>query len=480
MTFISSVTVSLPVNELKILCATGMLGRGLVESSLRRAVENHAIDFIACDSGSNDSGPGNYAGPELGRPEGKVYEDLQTLLAIRDEEDIPLLIGSTGGPGTDRNVDRVAGFVEEIAEERGLAFNLAKIYTEVDRDLLVSRIHDGKISNLSYDKSLSEDDVNNAETIVGQVGIEPFVEALEDGADIVLGGRCLDISQFSAIPITNGFDRGIVYHLAKLLECGTNTLKKADGRGDTIGQSGVVGVLRADHFEIFPAHPDWRATVNTVRTQILHEKSDPTKIWVPDGEVDITKAEYEQIDESTVRVSGSTFETTDPYTVLVEGVEKIGYRTISLGGVPDPNKIENVDAILTNADDRFRDFNTIPEDTFTKRVRVYGNGESYLFDFDPESPIERSELGLVVDVVGETQEIAREVNRQFTDCIRKVDFDGKLSVGGNISLPIATNPGKEFDAGPVLEWSIYHLLEDVDSSEIASVHTAPVDGRGSK
>lgn len=468
------------MNELKILCATGMLGRGLVESSLRRTVENHDIDFIACDSGSNDAGPGNYAGPELGRPERKVYEDLQTLLAIRDEEDIPLLIGSTGGPGTNRDVDRVATFVEEIAEEQGLKFDLATIYSEVERELLIDRIHDGKISNLSYDKRLSEDDVNNAETIVGQVGIEPFVEALEDEADVILGGRCLDISPFSAIPIMEGFDRGIVYHLAKLLECGTNTLKKADGRGDTIGQSGVVGVLGEDYFEIFPAHPEWRATVNTVRTQILHEKSDPTKIWVPEGNVDITKAEYEQIDESTVRVSGSSFETTDPYTVLIEGVEKVGYRTISLAGVPDPNKIENVDLILTNADKRFREFNTISEEKFMKRVRVYGNGESYLFDFDLESPHENLELGLVIDVVGETQEIAREVNRQFTDCIRKVDFDGKLSVGGNISLPIATNPGKEFDAGPVLEWSIYHLLEDVGSSEITSVHTVSVDGGGSK
>ena len=468
------------MKEMRILCATGMLGRGLVESSLRRAVEKHDIDFIACDSGSNDGGPGNYAGPELGRPEKKVYEDLQTLLAIRDEEDIPFLVGSTGGPGTNQNVDRVAAFVEEIAEEQGLEFDLAKIYTEIDRNLLIDRINAGDIGNLSYDKRLSEGDVNNAETIVGQIGIEPFVEAIEDGADIVLGGRCLDVSQFSAIPIMQGFDRGLVYHLAKLLECGTNTLKKADGRGDTIGQSGVIGVLGEDYFEIFPAHPDWRATINTVRTQILHEKSDPTRIWIPDGEVEITQAEYEQIDESTVRVSGSSFETTDPYTVLVEGVEKVGYRTISLGGVPDPNKIENIESILTNADERFREFNTISEEKFMKRVRVYGNGESYLFDFNTESPYENSELGLVIDVVGETQEIAREVNRQFTDCIRKVDFDGKMSVGGNISLPISTNPGKEFDAGPVLEWSIYHLLEDVGSSEIASVRTAHVNGGGSE
>lgn len=109
-----------------------------------------------------------------------------------------------------------------------------------------------------------------------------------------------------------------------------------------------------------------------------------------------------------------------------------------------------------------------------KRARVYGKGESFLFDFDGNSDRKNSELGIVIDVVGDTQEIAREVNRQFTDCLRKVDFDGKMSVGGNVSLPISTSPMKEFNAGPVLEWSVYHLLEDTDSSEIASIQTTSV------
>lgn len=464
------------MNELKILCATGMLGRGLVESSLRRAVENHDIAFIACDSGSNDAGPGNYAGTALGRPEGKVQEDLRTLLALRDEHDIPLLIGSTGCPGTNQNVDRVSEFVAQIANEERYDFTLAKIYTEVDESLVIDQINTGNIGQLSYDKVLSEADVTRAETIVAQIGIEPFVTAVEEGADVILGGRCLDISPFAAIPIMEGYDRGITYHLAKLLECGTNTLKKADGRGDTIGQSGVIGVLGEDYFEIFPAHPDWRATVNTVRTQILHEKSDPTRIWAPEGEVDIANASYEQRDDETVRVSGSVFTETEPYTVLIEGVDHVGYRTISLAGVPDPNKISSIDEIIENATGRFHEFNTIPTERFKQRVRVFGKGESFIFDYSPGSNGESTELGLVIDVIGETQDIAREVNRQLTDCLRKVDFTGKLSVGGNIALPISTNPGKEFNAGAVYEWSIYHLLEDVPSSEIARIQTASVNG----
>jgi hypothetical protein len=462
------------MDKMKILCATGMLGRGLVQSSLESAIDEHDIDFIACDSGSNDGGPGNYAGSELGRPEGKVEEDLRILLNLRDGEDIPILIGSTGCPGTNQDVDRVAEMVERIASDEGLDFDLAKIYTEVEKGLLHREIDNGNISKLSYDETLSKEMVDNAETIVGQVGTEPFIEAIEQGSDVILGGRCLDIAQFSAIPVMNGFDRGTTYHLAKLLECGNNTLKRHDGRGDTIGQSGVIGVLRDEYFEIFPAHPDWRATINTVRTQILHEKSNPTKIWAPEGEVDITEAEYEQRDESRVRVSGSSFEETDPYTVLIEGVEKVGYRTISLAGVPDPNKVDNIDSIIKNGSERFREFNTIPEEKFMKRARVYGNGESFLFDFDEDPDRKNSELGIVIDVVGDTQEIAREVNRQFTDCLRKVDFDGKMSVGGNVSLPISTSPMKEFNAGPVLEWSIYHLLEDTPSSEIASIQTTPV------
>lgn len=467
------------MDQMKILCATGMLGRGLVESSLRRAVDTHDIAFIACDSGSNDAGPGNYAGTALGRPEGKVKEDLRTLLAIRDEQDIPLLIGSTGCPGTNQNIDRVSEFVKEIADDKDLDFTLAKIFTELDESLVIEQITNGKIGQLSYDKTLTPDDVTNAETIVAQIGIEPFIDAVNEDADVILGGRSLDISPFSAIPIMQGYDRGLTYHLAKLLECGTNTLKKTDGRGDTIGQSGVVGVLGEDYFELFPAHPDWRATVNTVRTQILHEKSDPTRIWAPEGEVDITNVSYEQRDEATVRVTGSTFTETSPYTILIEGVDHVGYRTISLAGVPDPNKISSIDEIIANADDRFHEFNTIPTDQFKKRVRVFGKGESFIFDYSPKMEGDPGELGLVIDVIGDTQAIAREVNRQVTDCLRKVDFTGKLSVGGNVALPISTNPGKEFNAGPVYEWSIYHLLEDVPSTDIASVQTTRINGGAS-
>jgi hypothetical protein len=177
-----------------------------------------------------------------------------------------------------------------------------------------------------------------------------------------------------------------------------------------------------------------------------------------------------------VRVTGSTFTETNPYTILIEGVDHVGYRTISLAGVPDPNKISSIDEIIANANDRFHEFNTIPTDQFKKRVRVFGTGESFIFDYSPDMTGDPGELGLVIDVIGDTQPIAREVNRQVTDCLRKVDFDGKLSVGGNVALPISTNPGKEFDAGPVYEWSIYHLLEDVPSTDIAIVETTPVNG----
>jgi hypothetical protein len=144
--------------------------------------------------------------------------------------------------------NRVSEFVKDIATDKQLDFTLAKIYTEVDDSLVIEQINNNNIGQLSYDKTLTPTDVTNAETIVAQIGIEPFVDAVNAGADVILGGRSLDISPFSAIPIMEGYDRGITYHLAKLLECGTNTLKKADGRGDTIGQSGVVGVLGANYF----------------------------------------------------------------------------------------------------------------------------------------------------------------------------------------------------------------------------------------
>ena len=56
-----------------------------------------------------------------------------------------------------------------------------------------------------------------------------------------------------------------------------------------------------------------------------------------------------------VRVSGSRFVRSDGYQVKLEGVEKVGYRTVSLAGCRDPFMIAAIDDIVESVTQRALD-----------------------------------------------------------------------------------------------------------------------------
>jgi hypothetical protein len=455
------------MKELKLITVLGALGYGVDEDALEKALSQHEIDLIGVDGGSNDSGPGNFGGSEeIGRSVDDTREDLRKILKARDQIDVPLVIGSAGVSGVKQHVDRVVDIVKGVADEEDLSFKLGKIYTDIDDGMLKSEIDDGNISQIVYDKKLTKEDVDNAENIVGMIGHEPFVEAMDCGADVILSGRSLDISPFAALPLSEGFDRGLSYHLGKLLECGGNALEP-----NTIG-GGMIGVIRDDHFDVVPIVEEERATIESVAGQALHEKTNPYEIYVPSGKVDISQSEFEQVTDDVVRVSNSEFVESNEYSVLMEGVEKIGYRSLTVAGVPDPRVYSNIESILEAAEEYFQNVNVVSEEKFQKRVRVFGSGESDIFDSSVVD--QHQELGLVIEVVGETQHLANEVCKTFNNSIRKVHYEGKINKGGNIALSMSASPGKELPAGPVYEWSVNHLLNGVSSMEIADINIEKV------
>ncbi|KAL4916557.1 hypothetical protein BDW62DRAFT_202545 [Aspergillus aurantiobrunneus] len=54
-------------------------------------------------------------------------------------------------------------------------------------------------------------------------------------------------------------------------------------------------------------------------------------------------ASYQQLAEKTVRVRGAQFIPSTVYQVKLEGVDKLGYRTIFIGGIRDPILIRQFD-----------------------------------------------------------------------------------------------------------------------------------------
>ena len=61
-------------------------------------------------------------------------------------------------------------------------------------------------------KNLNEKDANETHKVVSMIGAEPFQQALEEGADIVIAGRSSDAAIYAALPLMRGADPGLSWH----------------------------------------------------------------------------------------------------------------------------------------------------------------------------------------------------------------------------------------------------------------------------
>jgi hypothetical protein len=355
-------------DQIRMMAPTGMLGYGFTEEAFQRGIEM-GLDFIGCDAGSMDPGP-HYLGegiPFVSRQ--AMKRDIGMLLEGAINNNIPLLIGSAGGGGGAPQVRLTREVVEEVAREKGLSFKMALIHSEQDKGYLKQQRRAGKIEPLGPIEELSDAEIDRSHRVVAMMGVEPFQKALEDGAQVVIAGRATDASIYSAIPLMRGFDPGLVWHLAKIIECGGQVVTPRTG------QDCVVGTISKDHFVVEPAHPDKRCTRMRIAAHTLYENPSPYRLEEPDGTLVTTHSAYEQIDDRRVKVSGSKFEPSKRYTVKLEGVRHAGYRTVFMAGVRDPILISVINEFIESCYERAAkevlSFGVTP-DRYKMNVRVYG------------------------------------------------------------------------------------------------------------
>ena len=206
------------MKELKILSPSGIVGYGFPDASFLAGVAQKP-DLIACDGGSTDPGP-YYLGSGIPFTNATaVKRDLTLMLKAACELKIPLVIGTAGGCGADVHVNRELGIIREIAKEQKLSFKMAVISSEFQKDMLIEQLHDGKIEKLGPAPVVTEEDINASTHIVAQMGIEPIIQALDNGAQVVICGRCYDPAAFAAPAIRLGYDKALALHLGKILEC---------------------------------------------------------------------------------------------------------------------------------------------------------------------------------------------------------------------------------------------------------------------
>ena len=454
--------------ELRIIAPTAIVGYGFQESSLERALEKDP-HLIACDAGSTDPGP-NYLGMGkafVGRDAAK--RDLALMLQAAVDRNIPMLIGTSGGAGGDAHLQWTQEIVEEIAQENNLHFPMALIHSEQTKDYVMEKLDQGRIEPLWPLQALQQDTVRKSTNIVGMAGTEPYIEALNGGAQVVLCGRSDDAAIFAALPIKEEFDPALGWVAGKLLECGAACAVPRQ----KYGSEGISVTVREDHIVVEPNHPGLACTPLSVSTFFLHENETPIQHIEPSGVLDLSALECEAVDGRTVKITGAKFLPREKYTIRLEGVELVGYRCICVSLTRDPVLVQCIDDYL----DRVRalvasrvDGMGVGPDEYSLIFRVVGK-DSVMGEREPVREVLAHELGVIMEAVAPTQELANEILGLARQAGKNLHYDGKLCDEGCLTFPHSPS---DIPTGPVYQYNILHAVEPDNPLEMFPIEYVTV------
>jgi hypothetical protein len=445
-------------DEIRILAPTGVCGSGFSERSFELALQQQP-HFIGCDAGSTDPGPEYLGTGRTAFPAEAIRRDLRLMLLGARRLGIPLLIGSCGTGGADAQVDLVRGIALEIAREEQLAFRLATIRSEQPKAYLHRRLEQGRIRPLDPAPPFDAGVIDRSAHIVGMMGAEPFIRALEAGADVVLAGRASDTAIFAAVPLLRGFPAGLAWHAAKILECGAAAVVNRKS------PDCMFVWLRRDHFVVQAPDPDLRCTPQSIASHALYENADPFRLVECSGTLDLTGSHYEAVDERTVRVGGSTFEEAPHYTVKLEGAELAGYQSILIGSVRDPFILRQLDSWLARLREKIEArvrmvFGERLDGQWQLGIRVYGR-DGTMGPLEPVKDARPHEVALVFELTAPSQAVARSlagITRHQALHLPIPEWSGLITA---VALPY-----NALDRGPVYRFNLNQVVLPDDPYEM--------------
>ena len=455
------------MEEVTVLTPTGCIGnRGIHHEAFIDALDETRPDVIAADAGSLDCGPWYLGTGQVHSPMANIHRDLDVVITAAVQRGIPVIIGSAGGSGGMPHVDLTLDVVKGIAEERKLDFKVGVIYSDLEQDYLLRRIRAKdsirKVPTGIFGDLLTEEEVAMCPRIVAMMGVEPIIQALKQGAQVIIAGRAADACVMGAYPIMKGFDRGLALHMGDIMECGEMTLTDRKGVTKMLGANRVpvIGTLRSDHFVLKAGHPGMACTVEAVTAHSMYERESHTEVELPGGVIDKSGTVIVQETDSVVRVSG-TRHMDRPYSVLLEGAGLVGWRTIAILGARNPRMIEQMDEILEH-ERRSMESRYAGSGKLDIYYHVYGNG-AVLGTSEPRANIPVQEMCVVADIVAETQELAHDVAEDLALKIAFARYPTRTTTAGNVAYLFSPNV---IDVGQAYTTSVYHQLPVEDPLEL--------------
>lgn len=393
----------------RVVSACGALGYGYPKQSLDAALKGR-VDAIICDGGSMDAGPYYLGtGTEYFETEA-VKADFRHMVAAAQKVGCPVILGSSGMAGGDRNLDLMLDIAKSVFHELQVAdVKVAVIGAEFDPNIAIDQFRKGALRSTGLGPELSEEALRDS-TIVGQMGIHPLMTALESGAQYVIAGRSCDVALFASDMIRRGIDAGLAYHVGHVLECGALACDPGSP------SDCLVAEIYDDGTALFTApNPARRCTAYSIAAHSLYEESHPQLQYYPEGVLTMEKTEFFSRDARTAGIRNSRFIRSGkpwPWSIKLEGSRRLGARKVSLLYI-DPDDLAKVPA----------------------EILVYGRNGVQAAAVESG----QRELGIIIETTAKTKEAAVMLASVLTHYLIHYGYPGRKATAGNIAYPLSPN-----------------------------------------
>jgi len=445
--------------SVKIICPNGHLGfaPSKPESFALGVAQNP--DFIAADSGSDDIGPGPLGSDTSTSPVAWQTHDLEMMLLAARKLKVPMIIGSAGDTGTNSRVDLYVQIIKDLARKHNLApFKLGYFYSELDKSFIREKLEAGEvIEGLDGRSPLTLEQLDCTDRIVAVAGVHPYMKLLEEGADVIIGGRSSDCAIFAAAALHKGCSEADSYFLGKVLECASFCAEPYGGKETVLGRIDGEGVA------VTAMHPDQRCTIASVAGHAMYERSNPYFEYFAGGHLDMTNCRYTQLDEKTTYVTGQTYHSAKELRIKLEGAGKIGERYVGIAAIRDPYTIANIDAVIAWARQQVEA--RFGRTGYELHYAVYGrNGVMGALEA-VRTPAH--ELCILVQGVAPTKELAEEICMTGTRQMFYARLPNVKGTAGGVAFPL----DEVMPASPAYEWTLNHTIRAGDPLEFFPTHT---------
>ena len=447
------------MRSLRVICPNGHLGFAPLRVESFRIGVAARPDYIAADSGSCDVGPVPLGTDTSTSPLAWQTQDLEHMLLASRQLGVPMIIGSSGDTGSNSRVDMYVRIIKDLAAKHRLTrFKVGYFYSEVDKEDLRRRMRSGEtVLGLDGRDALSESELDATERIVAMAGVHPFIDLLQGGADVVIGGRSSDSCVFAAPAIHHGFPADQAYYLGKVLECASFCAEPYGGKET------VLGEVSANEVQVTAMHPSQRCTVASVAGHAMYERSDPYFEFVAGGTLDMSKCRYEQIAEKTTRITGARFLPAEEFRVKLEGAGRIGERYVGMVGIRDPYTIAHVDDVIGWARQQVRE--RFGDSGYELHYIVYGRN-GVMGDLEPMKNRPAHELCVLVQGVAPTAAMAEEVCMTGTRQMFYARLPDVKGSAGSVAFAL----DEVLRASPACRWTLNHTLRCDDPLELFPTH----------